>query len=339
MNPLMLLSPEKAHKMALWALKNGLGPKAAADDPALQVEMFGKAFSNPIGLAAGADKRAESLKGWARMGFGFVEAGTACVAPRPGNPAPRLWRLGDHKSVVNWMGLPGIGVEAFTANLKAFQASQESKRMCVGASIASPDGLDDEFSQLSATVAPHCDFITLNPSCPNVVYAEGVDKAAQITEQLKLVLAEAGDKRVMLKLGPCMDAEYLKRLVNLTMEAGAAGYVAMNCLHYGDRNLIEGGDKIDWPKHDGQQVGGYSGAKLLPVSEWMVREVRAVAGPKAVIMGCGGVQSGEDAMRLMRAGANAVQLYTGLIYKGAGLLKDIKQDFLADHAGEHQKAA
>lgn len=339
MNPLTLLPPEKAHKLGLWALKNGLGPRAAPDDPALATKIFGLDFSNPIGLAAGADKRAESLKGWARMGLGFVEAGTACVNPRPGNPTPRLWRLGDGKSVINWMGLPGIGVDAFTENLKIFRQSPEGRHMRIGASIASPDGIDAEFSRLAATVAPHCDFITLNPSCPNVVYAEGVDKAAQITAQLRLVLAEAGNRPVMLKLGPSMDQAYLTRLVNLTMEAGAAGYVAMNCLHYGDRALIEGGDTIDWPTHQGKQVGGYSGDKLLPVSEWMVREIRSVAGPRAVIMGCGGVQSGADAMRLIRAGANAVQLYTGLIYKGAGLLREMKDTFLRDDKQQAQKAA
>ncbi len=328
MNPLLMIAPEKAHKIALWALKNGLGPRAQIDAPELQVEMFGKKFSNPIGLAAGADKRAESLNGWANMGFGFVEAGTTTLNPRSGNPPQRLWRLGDNKSIVNWMGLPGIGVKAFTENIKSFNASPQRKRMNIGASIASPDGILDEFSELSSTLAPHVDFMTLNPSCPNVVYAEGTDPVVEITKQLKIVLKEAGGCPVMLKLAPTKDSKYLHRLVDSTMEAGAAGYVAMNCLHYGDRNLIKGGDKINWPKRNGKQVGGYSGDRLLPVAEWMVREIRDHAGSKPVIMGVGGVQSGADAMRLINAGANAVQLYTGIVYKGAGLLKDIKQEFL-----------
>ncbi len=323
-----MMPPEKAHKIALWALKNGLGPRIKPDDPRLQIELFGKKFTNPIGLAAGADKRGESLKGWANMGFGFVEAGTTTLNPRPGNPPQRLWRLGDNKSVVNWMGLPGVGVKEFVRNIKAFNQSPERSRMCVGASIASPDGILEEFRQLSVECAPHVDFITLNPSCPNVVYAEGTDPVTEITKQLKIVLEEAGGCPVMLKLGPTKDKEYLHRLVDSTMEAGAAGYVAMNCLHYGSRDLIEGGDKIDWPKRDGKQVGGYSGDKLLPVAEWMVREIREHAGDKPVIMGVGGVQSGDDALRLIRAGANAVQLYTGLVYKGAGLLKDIKREII-----------
>ncbi len=328
MNPLQILPPENAHKIALWALKNGLGPKSSPDDSALQVELFGKKFSNPVGLAAGADKRAESLRGWAQMGLGFVEAGTCTVKPRPGNPPKRLWRLGDGKSVVNWMGLPGIGVDAFTDNLKKFNTSPERSRMCVGASIASPDGILDEFRELSAKCSAHADFITLNPSCPNVVYAEGTDPVVEITKQLKIVLEEAGGRPVMLKLGPTKDAAYLKRLVESTMAAGAAGYVSMNCLHYGSRDLIEGGEKIDWPTRDGNQVGGYSGDKLLPVSEWMVREIRGVAGDAPVIMGVGGVQSGADALRLIQAGANAVQLYTGLIYKGSALVREIKQELL-----------
>jgi Dihydroorotate dehydrogenase len=153
LNPLQLLPPETAHSVAITAAKHGLVPKAKEDPAALAVELFGKKFRNPIGLSAGDDKNAAGLIGWEVMGFGFVEAGTVTVKPRPGNPAPRILRLGAQDSLVNWLGLPGPGMGSFVENLERY-CNRASQKLVIGVSIASPDGVLEEFTHLTEATIP-----------------------------------------------------------------------------------------------------------------------------------------------------------------------------------------
>lgn len=321
MNLLRLLPPETAHGLALWALKSGLGPKAPPDDARLAVSLFGKTFSNPIGLAAGAEKRGEALRGWARMGFGFVEAGTVTLHARAGNPGPRVWRLG-RGHLVNWMGLPGDGLAPFVANLEAFSKTKERERCGLGVSIASPEGDLEAFRRLSAACAPLADYLTLNASCPNV---EG-HGTADIEAQVRAVAAEAGGRPVLVKIDPARSDESLYAAVDAAMNAGAAGIVAVNTAPFSKRDVA--GISIRWPERDGKPVGGYSGPALLDVACGMVGKIRARLGREAPVIGVGGIQSGADARRMLAAGADAVQLYTGLVYRGPGLLREIKAELL-----------
>ena len=316
-----LLPPETAHKATIWALKNGLGPTGKPDTPALQVSLLGRTFSNPIGLAGGAEKKAEALSGWAKMGFGFVEVGTVTLHPRAGNPKPRIWRLGDGKSVINWMGLPGEGLEPFVENLESFSKTPGRKRLGLGISIGSPEGALDDFKKITAAVAPLADYITLNASCPNVAHENDVVQG--IAYQIKAVKQEAGGCPVLLKIGPTRDAEILKEVVSTAMDAGAAGIVATNTVPFDKRGLLKI-EHLWWPECDSAPVGGYSGAALLETSCWMIVEIRALIGKDAPLIGVGGIQSGADAVRVLKSGANLIQLYTGLIYKGPALLEEIK---------------
>jgi dihydroorotate dehydrogenase len=320
MRLLQLLPPEAAHGAALWALKHGLEPKAPPDPPALAVSLFGKTLSNPVGLAAGAEKRAEALTGWARMGFGLIEAGTVTPEARPGNPKPRVWRLGQGH-LVNWMGLPGEGLEPFVKNIARFQQAPERAKVALGVSMAAPGGTPDDFSRMTAACAPFVDYFTLNASCPNVAGhgAEEEDARAQV----KAAVAGAGGKPVLLKLGPSGDMEALKRMIDAAMESGAHGIVTTNTVPFVRRALLPAPPPA-WPKRGGEEVGGYSGPLLLDTTLKMVAAARAHLGKNVPLIGVGGVQSGQDAARVMQAGANAVQLYTGLVYKGPGLLKEIK---------------
>jgi dihydroorotate dehydrogenase len=322
---LHLLPPEAAHQTTLWALKNGLGPVAQPDAATLQttvpkISKSGKTFSNPIGLAGGAEKKAEALAGWAKMGFGFVEAGTVTLHPRAGNPKPRIWRVGDGQSVINWMGLPGDGLAPFVANLVAFSKTPERSRLRLGVSVGSPEGALDDFRKISLAVAPLADYITLNASCPNVAHEDNAVQA--IAAQIKAVRDEAGACPVLLKIGPTRDAEVLKEVISAAMNAGAAGIVATNTVPFDKKSLL----KVEpvWPQYDGKPVGGYSGTALLDIACWMVAEIRQLIGKDAPIIGVGGIQSGADALRVMKAGADLIQLYTGLVYKGPGLLEEIK---------------
>lgn len=313
MNMLRLLPPETAHRLALFAVKHGLVPHAP-ETPELRIQLLGKTFLNPIGLAAGADKKCEALSGWLKMGFGFVEFGSVTRRPRPGNPQPRLWRL-PHNSLINWLGLPGDGMEAFVKNLNLFT---DRKGLVVGVSLASPDGKADELRELSASIAPLADYLTLNMSCPNVAGHAPPDMTL-----VKAVVSEAGGKPVLVKLAPTYDDAALAATVKAAMDAGAAGFVATNTVSFDNRVLLA--SPPVWPA----AKGGYSGPGLLDISCWMVENIRSIVGVAVPIMGCGGVQSGADALRLFKSGADAVQLYTGLVYKGPSLLADIRQACLS----------
>lgn len=323
MNPLLLLPPETAHKAALWALNSGLVPPCPPDPPGLSVKILGRVFGNPVGLSAGADKDASALSGWQRIGFGFVEAGTLMPGVRMGNPAPRLWRLPEQQSVVNWLGLPSAGPEGFIRNLARFKASPHNS-MAVGVSIASTDGVLDDFRYLAGLTAPYADYIALNISCPNTKEDLG-GTLKSLSTQVGAMVREAGKIPVLVKLGPTDDMAFLKALVQTGLDAGASGFIATNTVPYDKRALLKDAPAFDWPQNrDGAAVGGYSGPALLPISLAMISEIRAITGPKIPLIGVGGVQSGEDALRLLKAGANLVQLYTGLIYKGPKLVREIK---------------
>ena len=317
---LHLLPPELAHQATLCALKNGLVPVAKPDGAALQVTVLGRTFSNPIGLAGGAEKKGEALAGWAKMGFGIVELGTVTMHTCAGTPKPRIWRTGRGQGVINWMGLPGDGLAPFVANLEKFSKMPERQKLGLGVSVGSPEGNPDDFKKITAAVAPLADYITLNASCPNVAHEDNAVQA--IASQIRAVKSEAGACPVLLKIGPTLEAGILKEVISTAMGAGAAGIVATNTVPFDKKSLL----KINpyWPQHDGKPVGGYSGAALLEITCWMVAEIRQLIGNDAPLIGVGGIQSGADAVRVIKAGANLIQLYTGLIYKGPVLLEEIK---------------
>ena len=334
LNPLQLLPPETAHSLAITAAKHGMVPKAQEDAPALGVSLLGKRFRNPIGLSAGADKNAAGLIGWERMGFGFVEAGTVTVKPRPGNPSPRIWRLGARDSLVNWLGLPGPGMGAFVENLERYR-KRPAQQLVIGVSIASPDSVLDEFTHLAAATGPYADYLTLNASCPNVAHGdEGTDAdhasgpAAAMMAQVRATLAGAGDTPLLVKLGPTNDETVFKQMVEAALTAGATGIVATNTVPPDRRDLLGDLDFV-WPQHDGHPVGGYSGPALNQIAARMIAWARAVGGKEMPLMGVGGVHDGASARRLLDAGADVIQLYTALTYQGPGVLNRIKQALTA----------
>lgn len=323
-NPLLFLPPETAHRAALALLKAGFGGQSPPDPASLNVNILGREFSNPIGLSAGADKEAAALKGWQRLGFGFVEAGTLMPGQRPGNPCPRLWRLADQDAVVNWLGLPSKGPDGFIRNLRRF-CEDTRNTLPVGVSIASAEGRAGDFEALAALVAPYAAYVALNISCPNTSEDLG-GTLDSLKIQLKAARAGAGACPVMVKLGPTEDMDLLRQMALTALDSGAIGFIATNTVPYDKRALLRDAPAFAWPKNRaGQEVGGYSGPALLPITLSMIAELRAITGPKVPLIGVGGVQGGEDALRLLKAGANLVQLYTGLIYKGPRLVADIKE--------------
>lgn len=321
-NPLLLLPPETAHYTALKAAQYGVVPKAAPDKPEHAIKLFGKTFRNPIGLAAGADKNAIGLKGWEKIGFGFVEAGTVTLKPREGNPKPRLWRFHDEKALVNWMGLSGEGLKAFLKKIQHFKEKNQNT-LLVGISIASPDKIPEELEELAQKCSKQADYIAFNVSCGNL--GKDVANTEELQKDLEIVVKNAENTPIFVKLGPSRDEKSVKEMVGTALKGGAQGIITTNTIPAPNKNLLkqEWSDE-KWPKNKENMVGSYSGPQLLDISTQMVCWAREVGGKDMPLIGVGGIQSGEDSKAMLEAGANLIQIYTGFVYKGPNLLKEIK---------------
>lgn len=318
-NPLFLLPPELAHKTALTCLKTGLVPPVKIKDRH-KVSLLGKTWRNPVGAAAGMDKDGEALTGWKSLGFGFIEAGTVVPVPRKGNPKPRVWRFTKQNSLVNWLGFPSRGPQTLEHNIRHFRKKNPKTDFRIGISIASVEGNAEDFSALARRFGSLADYMTLNISCPNT----GKEQAAldAMSAQIKAVSQAAPDCPLLVKLGPTHEESVLQTFVSGGLDAGASGFVATNTVPPEKKHLLENRD-FDWPRHEGREVGGYSGPQLLDISTWMIRRIRQIAGPDIPLIGVGGIQCGTDARRMLDSGADAVQLYTGLIYSGPGIVSEI----------------
>mgnify|MGYP000079490435 CR=1 FL=1 len=323
-NPLFLLPPETAHKVALWSVKHRLVSKNRHYEHS-EKELCGIKFSASVGLSAGADKEGYALNGWGKVGFGFVETGTVTLNPREGNPKPRIWRQKKSNSIVNWMGLPGEGLDAFLKNIKNYRAHPSQEKLVIGVSIASPEGKINDLKILAKEISPYADYFTLNASCPNVDHgAQGLDL---LVEQIKAVNASSKGAPLFLKIAPTRDQHALEATLKTTFDVGVKGFVLTNTVPATASDLL-GDFTFKWPEYNGDKVGGYSGPKLLDTTCFMVSCARKILGKSVPIIGVGGIQSAQDAQQVIKAGADLIQLYTGFVYSGPRLIDEINKSFL-----------
>jgi dihydroorotate dehydrogenase len=299
------LPPEASHSVATALLSLPLPWErigGASHDPSLEVELCGVRLPNPIGLAAGFDKTCRHLDTLGRVGFGFVVGGTITRHQRDGNPKPRIARSPARRAIVNAMGLPNPGVEAVAATLS--RVPRTSPRF---ASVA-----DEEVEAASETVdllAPHVDGFELNASSPNAPWRHD----PKHMERLLAAIRDRTDRPVLLKLPPFVDDEGRSPVLALARAAagaGAHGLVCSNTIPVEDHRLAAG-------------RGGLSGGPLTERTPRIVAAVADATGRELPIVACGGIFSAEDARACLDAGAVAVQLYTGLIYGGPGIVGDL----------------
>lgn len=322
------LDPETAHGLTLKALAAGLGPKEGShDDPVLATQLAGIPLSNPIGLAAGFDKDAVAPEALARMGFGLVECGTVTPLPQSGNPRPRLFRLRADGAVINRMGFNNGGLDAFAARLTRVPRPRLAPVGAnVGANKDSPDRAGDYCSGLERlwTLA---DYFALNVSSPNTPGLRDLQEGSSLEELLtrtrdtrRRLAAEFGDRPVLLKIAPDMSVPQAQAIAEAAAIHGVDGLIISNT------TVVRPGGLID-PR--ASEAGGLSGAPLFEASTRLLRAVRDAAGARLVLVGAGGVASGEHAYAKIRAGASVVQLYTALALRGPGLVGAIKRDLAA----------
>jgi len=317
--PLMrLMDAEAAHGLALRALAAGLaGRDERPDAPSLAVRALDLEFRNPIGLAAGFDKDATAVLALLRLGFGFVEAGTVTPQPQAGNPRPRLFRLTEDRAVINRMGFNNAGLDSYLARLRDLARPLPG---VLGANVGlNKDGADPErdYPLLCRAVAPLADYVTINISSPNTPGLRDLQGEERLASILAAVAPPGLGKPVLVKLAPDLADDALGPIVEVCVKAGVAGLIVSNTTLARPASL-RSPHRI--------QAGGLSGAPLLARSTEMLRRAHRLAAGRLVLIGAGGVASGEDAYAKIRAGASLVQLYTGFAFGGPALIGRIKRE-------------
>jgi dihydroorotate dehydrogenase len=327
--PLMrALDPEDAHALAIKALRFlPARGRPGAEPPELAVRAFGLNFPNPVGLAAGFDKNAEVPDALLRLGFGFVEVGTVTPRPQAGNPRPRLFRLEADEGVINRLGFNNEGAAAVLKRLSGRGADGGIVGVNIGANRDSADRAGD-YAQLVGIFAAFAGYLAVNVSSPNTPGLRDLQQAKALDELLARVLdarerarSRVGPVPVLLKIAPDLTLSALDDVVGIARKYGVDGMIVCNTTVGRPPSLRE--------TEKAREAGGLSGRPLFKLATRMLAETFVRAEGAFPLVGVGGVDSGAAAIAKIKAGATLLQLYSALIYRGIGLVAEIKGDLLA----------
>jgi len=332
---LFKFDPEKVHYFVTANLKRfNRFPGGAAlsrwlwdlRDDRLEKEVFGLKFKNPVGLAAGFDKNAEMMGEMANLGFGFVEIGTVTPLAQPGNPKPRMFRLPDDGGLINRMGFNNLGVDVAAERIAAFRrdAKGEQKSLIIGGNIGKNKNTPNEdavsdyikcFDRLFDVV----DYFVVNVSSPNTPGLRALQEKEPLMQLLNTLqqrnLKNGISRPILLKIAPDLTDEQLDDIVEIVQQTGIAGIIATNTTISRERLVSK--DELK------NETGGLSGKPLTKRSTEVINYLAKKSNGAFPIIGVGGIHSPEDAIEKLQAGASLVQLYTGFIYEGPGLIKRI----------------
>lgn len=314
-----LLDPERAHRLTIAALRLGLGPTAPADPPILATTLAGIGLPNPIGLAAGFDKNAHAIAALGAMGFGFVEVGTLTPRPQPGNPRPRMFRLKADGAAINRLGFNNRGQADALPRLAARGPGVVGVN--VGANKDSADTAQD-YAAGVATMAAAADYLAINVSSPNTPGLRALQAIAELAPLVDRALAARppGGPPLFVKIAPDLDDDEIDAIAALALDRGVDGLIATNTTI---------GRPATLRSPAAAQAGGLSGAPLFARSTEVLRRLRRITRGRIALIGVGGIASGADAYAKIRAGADAVQLYTALAWHGPALIGAIKTELAA----------
>ncbi len=323
---LFRFDPEKVHYFTFSVLKNFpfaarlFLPKPVAD-PRLEREVFGLKFKNPVGLAAGFDKDAKMFQELSDLGFGFIEIGTLTPKPQDGNPKKRLFRLKEDQAIINRMGFNNGGVEAAVERLR------KNKNVLIGGNIGKNkvtpnEHAADDYIICFEKLFPVVDYFVVNVSSPNTPNLRELQDKKPLTELLgtlqQLNSKKERPKPILLKIAPDLSDEQLLDIIDIVQETQIAGVIATNTTL--SREGLQSENK--------QETGGLSGKPLTKRSTEVIRFLSEKSGKAFPIIGVGGIHTAEDALEKLEAGASLVQLYTGFIYEGPGLIGEINKKLL-----------
>ena len=330
---------EQAHHRTMralaWVSRNEIVCDAVESifgAPGLPVDLFGLRFPNPIGLAAGMDKHADAVPAWAALGFGFSELGGVTWHSQPGNPAPRLFRAVAEEAIVNRMGFNNPGAEALAQILAQWHAQARWPNHPVGINLGKSkvtplEEAAEDYANSFRVLLPHADFFVVNVSSPNTPNLRKLqDKAAldEILGAMSEVQSQLAQRRkpILVKVAPDLSFEALDEILELSIARGLAGIVATNTTIGRPETKDETAQRIY------AETGGLSGRPLRQRSTEVVRHLYTQTKGKLPIIAVGGVFDANDAWEKITAGASMIQIYTGLIYRGPGVVKDIIRGLL-----------
>ena len=324
------MDAEAAHELTMDMLARGQRTplqwawcNETVHDP---IQLAGLTFPNRVGLAAGLDKNARCIDALGAMGFGFVEVGTVTPKPQPGNPKPRMFRLPERQALINRFGFNNEGLEAFLGNVQRsrFRTAARQHRMLLGLNIGKnattpiEDATRDYLTCLEG-VYPHADYVTVNISSPNTQNLRALQSdaaldalLAAIAERREALATQQGRRvPVFVKIAPDLQDEQVAVIAATLQRHGMDGVIATNTTI--SREAVKG-------LRHAEETGGLSGAPVYEASNRVIAQLRAALGQGFPIIGVGGILSAEDAVGKIRAGADVVQIYTGLVYQGPALV-------------------
>jgi dihydroorotate dehydrogenase len=329
---LFLKKPEDAHHFTFSliqstfnvpVLKNIIKGLFYFEDKSLERKVFGLTFKNPIGLAAGLDKDAKLIDEMATLGFGFVEIGTLTPIPQEGNTKPRLFRFPGDQALINRMGFNNGGVDKAVKRLK-----KRKSPVIVGGNIgknkvtANEDAVNDYLICLE-TLHPYVDYFVVNVSSPNTPNLRDLQEKEPL-KKLLFSIKEANEKKekpkpILLKIAPDLTNGQLDDIIAIVQETGIDGVIATNT------TIDQSGISLEKQKSANIGTGGISGKPLKARSTAVIRYLSEKSGRSFPIIGVGGIFSTEDAIEKLEAGASLIQIYTGMIYEGPGIIRKIKK--------------
>lgn len=337
LKPLLFsFQPEKAHKITMQLFRLSLslpfGKKIfkslyTLEDKKLQRTLFGLNFDNPVGLAAGFDKDGRYFKDLENLGFGFIEIGTVTPKPQDGNPKPRLFRLKEDAALINRMGFNNEGLDAFVERIK----KRSNDRIIIGGNIGKNKVTPNEMAFRDYEICfealyPYVDYFVVNVSSPNTPNLRDLQEKEPLTKLLnsiqKLNQDKIAPKPILLKIAPDLTEGQLDDIIDIVSDTKIDGLIATNTTI--DRSNLSTDQSVI------QQIGngGLSGAPLRNRSTEIIRYIHSKSNGSIPIVGVGGISKPEDAIEKLEAGASLVQVYSGLVYYGPGLIRDINKAIL-----------
>lgn len=321
---LFAMDPEAAHRLTLRLLAAAPPLPRRASPPELAVKLWDIDFPNAVGLAAGMDKDAVAVQGWASLGFGFAEIGTVTPKPQPGNDPPRLWRLRDKKALINRLGFPSDGMDVVAERIERLRKRPLSIRLGVNFGPnkdTPPDAVAADYAALMEKFDGLADFVVVNVSSPNTPGLRNWQSPEKMREIFAAIRQpDGGDRKpvpILVKIAPDLERNDLFRICETALDLGLDGIVAANS------TIARRAVSVTSP-HE----GGLSGPPLKIRARELIRDIFLHTRGRIPIIGVGGISSAEDAWLDIRAGASMVELYTGLVYEGPALIDKINSGLL-----------
>lgn len=331
---LFRLDAEKAHHLVFGLIKvlfqipgvRGMWYLRSVRHRKLERQLFGLRFKNPVGLAAGMDKNGRLINEWFYMGFGFVEIGTVTPKPQSGNPQPRLFRLPNDEALINRMGFNNDGAEKIAKRLRSKYTT-----LIVGGNIGKNkdtpnEQAGDDYQLCFEALYDYVDYFVVNVSSPNTPGLRELQEKEPLTRLLQslndLNATKPQRRPILLKIAPDLTDQQLDDIVEIVKETGIDGLIATN--------TTISRDSLITPENEIAEIGagGLSGKPLRDRSTEVIRYLRKAAGPDLPIIGVGGIHSADDAIEKLKSGANLIQIYSGFVYEGPGLIEEINQRIL-----------